>query len=862
LTTGVRFFGNSGADQLIGGGGNDLLAGGAGTDVIDGGLGIDTNSFVGIGEATDPLTPSFAGVTATINADGTGTATFGGASEDFSGIENLYGSEKNDSLTGNDSVNVINGGLGNDRLFGLGGDDVLTGGLVVDVIDSGFNLFSGDRPLTSFATMQTPADLVTEAEAGNLYVNVNTNDFPDGEIRGQFLLESDTTVDGVRTLQLRASLDSAQTLNGASDSQATAIATVSIIVDGSDVTYRSNLNVDGIRTADLLPGTDTSAVQIRNAPAGANGPVIADPVQAAGGDVNGNALTAEDAADTGNGSVFVKSLIIDSDIIDGGAGNDTLIGGTGNDTLIGGSGTDIIDGGAGFDFNSFQGLEVGVTATLAADRSGTASYGDVTESFTGIERLIGSENDDVFTVTGSATTILRGEGGNDVLTGGNGSDLIIGGLGNDTISGLGGNDRLVGDNSGFGGEESGFSIALEDQPLASLTTSQSPAELVSEAVAGNLYINVLTTSFFDGEIRGQLSLQSDLSANGVRTLTFSASLDAAQQPNNASDSEATGQGTVTIVVDGSNVTYSSSLTIDGITTFDLFSFGSEFSAIRIHNAPVGVNGPVITDIVQDAGGDRNGFVPIASEADTGDSDVFVEATLGGNDIISGGAGNDFLSGDAGNDILRGGVGDDELLGDDVGNEGDDILNGGDGDDILRGGAGNDFFVGIGGTDSIDGGEGNDTNSFQGIGFGVTATVNADGSGTASYGSVTETFVGIENLTGSANNDVLTAIGTFDSVLRGLGGDDLLTGNQGNDLLFGNDGDDILRGGGGNDVGFGGEGNDALNGGAGDDNLQGNGGNDFFVGISGTDLIDGGVGFDTNSFQGIGLGVTARINDVG
>ena len=85
------------------------------------------------------------------------------------------------------------------------------------------------------------------------------------------------------------------------------------------------------------------------------------------------------------------------------------------------------------------------------------------------------------------------------------------------------------------------------------------------------------------------------------------------------------------------------------------------------------------------------------------------------------------------------------------------LIGGGGNDVLTGGSGNDVLVGGGGTDVIDGGLGIDTNSFQGIGFGVTATVDADGAGTAVYGMVNETFVGIENLTGSENDDILTCL---------------------------------------------------------------------------------------------------------
>jgi len=48
-----------------------------------------------------------------------------------------------------------------------------------------------------------------------------------------------------------------------------------------------------------------------------------------------------------------------------------------------------------------------------------------------------------------------------------------------------------------------------------------------------------------------------------------------------------------------------------------------FSPIHLHNAPAGQNGPVLQDIVQDAGGDVNGLA-LSPEADTGDGNVFNE----------------------------------------------------------------------------------------------------------------------------------------------------------------------------------------------------------------------------------------------
>ena len=68
-----------------------------------------------------------------------------------------------------------------------------------------------------------------------------------------------------------------------------------------------------------------------------------------------------------------------------------------------------------------------------------------------------------------------------------------------------------------------------------------------------------------------------------------------------------------------------------------------------------------------------------------------QVSIGGDDIIFGGAGNDRIGGKGGNDQLFGEAGDDQIWGD-------------DGDDILRGGLGNDTLTG----DDFSGGSGSDT----------------------------------------------------------------------------------------------------------------------------------------------------------
>lgn len=172
--------------------------------------------------------------------------------------------------------------------------------------------------------------------------------------------------------------------------------------------------------------------------------------------------------------------------------------------------------------------------------------------------------------------------------------------------------------------------------------------------------------------------------------------------------------------------------------------------------------------------------------------------LGGDDYLLGGAGNDLLLGGDGNDILSGGDGNDRLGGED----GNDSLTGGSGNDLLLGGAGDDRLGGGDGNDRLVGGRGDD------------------------------------RLSGGAGRDRL----------EGSSGNDRLDGGDGADRLEGGSGNDRLNGDDGNDLLIGGAGNDLLNGGNGNDRVIGNFGNDFLSGGLGTDELTGGIGFDTFLFN--------------
>jgi len=215
--------------------------------------------------------------------------------------------------------------------------------------------------------------------------------------------------------------------------------------------------------------------------------------------------------------------------------------------------------------------------------------------------------------------------------------------------------------------------------------------------------------------------------------------------------------------------------------------------------------------------------------------------LEGDDVLMGGQGHDILEGGPGDDVLDGGTGTDTadyshatagvtvdlnltgpqatggagtdtlksievLLGSDFADRltGDNVSNllyGGGGNDILLGGGGDDTLRGGRGDDVLDGGANGsfgDTASYIDATNGVTVDLSKSGPQATGWGS--DTLIGIEQVSGTAYNDVLI-------------------GGSGGDTLFGNDGNDILRGGAGDDVLVSGNGDDVLDGGDGFDTVD-------------------------------------------
>ncbi|MEM8750169.1 MAG: tandem-95 repeat protein [Pseudomonadota bacterium] len=456
----------------------------------------------------------------------------------------------------------------------------------------------------------------------------------------------------------------------------------------------------------------------------------------------------------------------DSDTLIGGGGDDTLRGGAGDDLLVGGAGADIIDGGAGnMDTVSFATATSGVDLALsdvdsegllglyvgesAGGKSGEA-FGD---TYSGIERVVGSDFNDRLYASTTGTVAELGSGndvfsttaalsGNDVVDLGAGFDIAVTGAGDDVINGgddddfilaEGGADTLNGDagddelQGGAGGDAHNGGIGFD---LASFDRSTAGVDLVLEDTAGADSVFGAFTNTAAGGYSG----------------------------------DAIGD------------------TFDSIEAFTLTDFDDRM---------FGLGAGLEVDL-----GAGNDDFSVAS-ASTGDDFVFGGS---GADRIFTGGGDDVLSGGEGADSLDGGTGFDtvDYSGSTVGVAAlfDNTDSNGIGSNFANTTAGG--YAGDAAGDvyaAIEGVVGSDfDDQIYGTGSGFTADL---GAGDDYYDS-DEASMGIDTIDGGSGLDVIFT-GGGDDVLSGGDDDDLLGGEGGNDTLFGNDGDDALQGGAGNDT---------------------------------------------------------------
>ena len=159
-----------------------------------------------------------------------------------------------------------------------------------------------------------------------------------------------------------------------------------------------------------------------------------------------------------------------------------------------------------------------------------------------------------------------------------------------------------------------------------------------------------------------------------------------------------------------------------------------------------------------------------------------------------------------------------------GSAGDDMLHGGPGNDTLIGGEGDDLLQGGPGADNLNGGPGQDTATYVDSPAGVT--VRLDDLHASRGDAEGDTFEGLVSVNFTNNAGITYTVSLPDiENLTGSAFDDILAGDLRVNVLAGGDGNDFLDGGSGIDTLHGGEGDDFLWGGPGADSLYGGGGQD-------------------------------------
>jgi Ca2+-binding RTX toxin-like protein len=129
--------------------------------------------------------------------------------------------------------------------------------------------------------------------------------------------------------------------------------------------------------------------------------------------------------------------------------------------------------------------------------------------------------------------------------------------------------------------------------------------------------------------------------------------------------------------------------------------------------------------------------------------------------------------------------------------GNDTVTGTQFADSIIGLAGNDILIGGAGADTLNGGLGIDSASYAGAAKGVVANLTKVTLNTNDAKG--DTYLSVENLTGSSHADKLS----------GNSGANTLTGGTGSDALYGEGGNDTLYGGAGADDLYGGAGKDTF-----------------------------------------------------
>lgn len=773
--TTASLYGGAGDDFLYGGGIGAVttMHGGAGDDTLSGYTGTDIAAY----------STAAAGVVVNLST-GTTSDDGDGGTDTLSSIENVIGSNYNDTITGDSNANVLDGGAGDDVLKGGAGNDTLTGGAGTDTADY-------------------------SSAAGAVTVNLSTGSTSNDGDSGSDTLSGIENVIGSGGADTITGSTSDNVLNGGAGNDT---------LDGGS---GNDVLIGGAGTDSLTGGNGTDTVDYSNA-AGAVTVDLSSGTASNDGDGGSDTLaTIENVIGSANGDTITGSTA--ANVLNGGAGNDNIDGGSGNDTLIGGAGNDTLTGNTGTDTVDYSAAAAGVTVNLSTGSASNDGDGG-SDTLSGIENVTGSAGAD--NITGdTGNNELHGGAGNDTISGGSGTDIISGGLGDDTLDGgSGAADRVSYENSLTAVNINFNTGAATGEGTDSLTGfEKATGSAFNDTFTGNSSVNT-----FDGGAGNDTAYGA-----GGNDVINGEDGDDILYGDDGQDKIDGGEGN-DIIYGGAGNDNIGNTALNGGGGNDIIYGGDGDDKMT---------GGIGSDILYGGdgldrleGGDTGGAYGVnifVLEAASAFNDVDYIVDFNPNQIVNGGGVDisDLLSAyDPGTDDIADFV--------NVHVSGSDTYIAVDAD------GGGDGFVDVVKLEGITTLPGIDTLVLQGMLildqrnyiFGTNADETLNGTANADY---IYTGFGMNTVYAGAGDDFVMAGNSFDN-LYGEDGDDILWGYTGADNIYGGDGNDYLYGDANVDHLYGGAGDDVLYGGA--------DGGDFMSGGAGADIMTGGTYDDTFIFE--------------
>ncbi|MBK8177018.1 MAG: calcium-binding protein [Rhodospirillales bacterium] len=518
-----RLFGDDGNDLLQGGDGNDVLMGGNGNDTLDGGAGTDTVDY------------RYSSANWTINL-ATGVATTGSETDTLLNLSHVQGSQGNDTITGDSTINTLIGNDGNDFIYGGGGNDhlqgeagddrlfgddgndllqggdgydYLTGGNGNDTLDGGAGADVADyRYSNANWTINLATGVATSGSETDTLISLSHVESSNGNdtVTGDSDINTLKGNNGNDFLYGGGGNDNLQ--GGSGDDRLFGDDGNDLLQGGDGYDYLTGGN--GNDTLDGGAGTDVADYRYSNANWTIN---LATGVATSGSETDTLISLSHVESSNGNDTVTGDSDINTlkgnngNDFLYGGGGNDNLQGGAGDDRLFGDDGNDLLQGGDGYDYltggNGNDTLDGGAGTDVADYRyssanwtinlaTGVATSGSETDTLISLSHVQGSNGNDNVTGDSNANTLI-GNNGNDTLSGGDGDDKLYGMLGGDSMSGGVGADifafQTLSDSTSSGQDViTDFTKGTDKIDFSGISAIASMSDLTLSLSGGNTHI--------------------------------------------------------------------------------------------------------------------------------------------------------------------------------------------------------------------------------------------------------------------------------------------------------------------------------------------------------------------------------------